>query len=356
MTSLRPTNASLVPAMKLSIYMVFEAASLGLALKIKKCSYFPRFAMVALGTVVDLKEFQFRVFTKRARKITAAIHDLESAIARNHNAVPAKMVASFIGLLWSISSCQSAASVMTRDIIAVLSQEMRYRLRVPHRSLEHILRAFWSGSVQWSHGAHRQLLFWKSVDFLALRSPISADVLGKSIELTFTYPAYISDREMSIMCQDASVSASGGGQLRRHQHELLPPRRSFLYMFSPTERKFSSTLREILGVLRCLMATEKSTKSRIIFAFFDNMQSVQAIKFGSRIPEIQEVACDIFMWCLKNGKVCWPVWLPRTHAVIKDSDCRSRMTIPFDQRSPTPVVQRADSMAANPAMGPTPVV
>ena len=332
-------------AMKLSIYMVYEAASLGLALKIKKCSYFPRYAMVALGTVVDLKHFQFRVSRKRASKIEKAISDLESAVAVNSETIPAKMVASFIGLIWSISPCcQRAASVMTRDITAVLSAEMCSRLKAPHYSLKVILRAFWSGSVRWHPRAHRQLMFWKAVNFTDLRSHISADVLGKSIELTFRYPAYLSERETSILCQDASATAAGGGQLEWRSHRLRHIDQAFLYIFSKEECKSSSTLREIIGILRCLVATEKSSKSRIIFAC-DNLQSVNAIKFGSRIPSIQDIACDIFTWCLENGKICWPVWLPRTHPVIKEADRRGRLTIPFDQRSPSSVVRCANSMA-----------
>ena len=301
--------------------------------------------MVALGTVVDLKAFQFRVSRKRASKIAKAILQLESAVATNHEAVPAKMVASLVGLIWSISPCcQRAASVMTRDITAVLSASMCARLKLSHCSLKVILRAFWSGTVKWHPRAHKQLLFWKAVDFLTLRSHISADVLGKSIELTFRYPAYLSDAETSVLCQDASATASGGGQLLRSAHKLRYIDQAFLYIFSREECKYSSTLREILGVLRCLIATEKTSRSRIIFAC-DNLQSVNAIKFGSRIPSIQDIACDIFMWCLKNGKICWPVWLPRTHPIIKEADRRGRLTIPFDQRSPDTVVRCANSMA-----------
>ena len=55
-------------AMKLSIRMVFEAASLGLSLRVPKCSFFPRKAMVTLGTVVDLESYTFRVSCVSARR------------------------------------------------------------------------------------------------------------------------------------------------------------------------------------------------------------------------------------------------------------------------------------------------
>ena len=221
---------------------------------------------------------------------------------------------------------------------------MRRRLSGGHIPLKVILAAFWSGTVAWSQLAQGQLDFWKSVNFLLLMAPISADVLGKSIELTFKYPTVINASDVSVMYQDASASASGGGMLFRDGYHWCHSRQFSLYRFSTAESDFSSTLREILGILKSLIASERLSKLKIIFAC-DNMQSVLAIKYGSRIPEIQKVAEDIFIWCMKNGKICWPVWLPRTHPVIKEADRRSRLPIPHDQRSPKLVVAAANKMA-----------
>ena len=331
-------------ALWLSIRMVYEAAALGLSLKIKKCSFFPRRAMIILGTIVDLNSYTFRVASRRANKIAAAIQELTAAVMANPKKVPAKLIASFVGLIWSIASCcQRAASVMTRDIVALLSKSIRQRLSSSAMSLKAILAAFWSGTVEWSASAQVQLRFWSCVRFLLLHAPISADVLGKAIELTFDYPALVNSKHVSVLYQDASATASGGGILDKkglwwtHRDEL------FLSQFSEAESELSSTLREILGISRCLMATEKISKYKIIFAC-DNLQSVQAIKYGSSTPEIQQVACDIFTWCLRNGKLCWPVWLPRTHHIIKEADRRSRLMIPHDQRSPIKVVQAANGL------------
>ena len=183
-------SASFSCAMRNSIRMVYEAASLGLSLQIlRKCSFFPRRAMIVLGTIVDLRSYTFQVSSRRALKISKAISALESAVNDNHNAVPAKLIASVIGLIWSIAPCcQRAASVMTRDITAVLSMSMRKRLDSSFNSLRQILSAFWSGNVRWSPQAQYQLMFWKSVDFSSLRAPISADVLGKSAEIVFQRP------------------------------------------------------------------------------------------------------------------------------------------------------------------------
>jgi hypothetical protein len=51
------------------------------------------------------------------------------------------------------------------------------------------------------------------------------------------------------------------------------------------------------------------------------------------------------MWCLVHNVICWPVWLPRTHTIIKVADERSRLRIPHDQRSPQVLVDLCNSLA-----------
>ena len=88
--------------MRLAINVVYEAAALGLSLKIEKCSFFPRRRVKALGTIVDLASFKFRVSTSRATKIRRAISELTEAVQANPRAVPAKLIVSFVGLIWYV--------------------------------------------------------------------------------------------------------------------------------------------------------------------------------------------------------------------------------------------------------------
>ena len=76
-----------------------------------------------------------------------------------------------------------------------------------------------------------------------------------------------------------------------------------------------------------------------------HIQTVNAIKFGSRTVSIQQLAEEIFAWSLRTNKICWPVWLPREHHLIQEADTRSRLVIPFDQRFTQKVVDRANQMA-----------
>ena len=125
---------------------------------------------------------------------------------------------------------------------------------------------------------------------------------------------------------------------------LVPSDELFLAEFSRSQQLFSSTLRELLGILWCLMATNGRTKPRIVF-ICDNWQTCRAILRGSKIQAIQNVAERIFFWCLMHNKSCWPIWVPRTHRLIKEADRRSRLRIPHDESSPPALVSYADKLA-----------
>lgn len=255
------------------------------------------------------------------------------------------MVASVVGLIWSIASCcHRAASIMVRAITATLSDGLRDDMNALHLPLSWIVNRFWSGCVRWSPAADAQLCFWESVRFFGLSAPISADVLGLSVEQSFWYPSDFNSQEVSFLFQDASAFAAGGGCLHVAGDVLRPTGPLFLAEFAAWQKQLSSTLRELYGILWCIRATADSTRYRIVF-FCDNWQSCRAVLRGSRVPEIQRVAEEIFLWCLHNNKVCWPVWVPRTHALIQEADRRSRLRIPHDERSPQQVVDTANSLA-----------
>ena len=333
-------------AMWMAINMVYEAAALGLHLRIPKCSFFPRHAIKVLGTIVDLEHFVFRVSGARAEKIQRVIGDLRAAVTSNPREVPAKRVAAFVGLIWSVAtSCHRAASVMTRAITATLSTGIRSVITPGSMPLKRLLARFWSGSVEWTEQADKQLTFWSNVDFLALEAPISADVLGKSAEAQFRRPSLLDNNQVAMLFQDASATASGGGVWSPNDPRARPER-LHIYEFSTYEAQQSSTFREILGIFKCLisMNTTLTGLRRVLFGC-DNWSSVSAVKFGSRNPAIQTIAEKIFEWCLRHNVVVWPVWLPRTSDTIREADRLSRLTIPHDQRSPQRLCVRANEIA-----------
>lgn len=331
--------------MRMAIRMVYEAAALGLNLRIAKCSFFPRHSIKVLGTIVDLESFVFRVSGARSKKIAVAIKNLQEAVANNPERVPAKAVASFIGLIWSVATCcHRAASVMTRSITDTLTMGIRSAVKLRRMPLRRLLAKFWSGSVKWTKQADHQLKFWSTVDFSALKAPISADVLGKSAEAQFHRPGIVDERQVTMLFQDASEYASGGGiwPTTNNPRDRISMR--YLYEFSRREAMQSSTFREITGILKCLMSMNPLINKRVLFAC-DNWSSVSAVKFGSRNWLIQSVSERIFAWCLRWNIVVWPVWLPRSHEVIQYADSLSRTTIPHDQRSPPQLWRYANELA-----------
>ena len=87
-------------------------------------------------------------------KIAAVIDKLQLAVKRDHKKVPAKLIASFIGLIWSIAPCcHRAASVMVRSITATLTSGLRWRMQEEILPLARILNQFCAGLVVWSPAA-----------------------------------------------------------------------------------------------------------------------------------------------------------------------------------------------------------
>ena len=100
---------------------------------------------------MNLSSFRFSVTRSRAAKLRAAISELRQAVDADSSAVPAKLVASVIGLIWSIASCcHRAASIMVRAITATLSDGLRADMDALHLPLAWIVNRFWSGCVKWS--------------------------------------------------------------------------------------------------------------------------------------------------------------------------------------------------------------
>ena len=303
--------------------------------------------MKSLGTIVDLQAFKFSVASSRAKKLRLAIARIQAAVKRDWKAVSARLIASFIGLIWSIASCcHRAASIMARAITAVLTSGLNKGMLVRDMPLKTIVNRFWAGTVAWTQEADHQLAFWAKVCFENLSAPISADVLGIAVEQAFWYPERFNAPSMSFLFQDASATASGGGFMQMVDGVLQPGEDLFLAEFSAEQAEWSSTLRELLGMLWCLRATGRLSKQRIVF-ICDNWQSCRAILRGSRVQQIQRVAELIFTWCLENGRVCWPIWVPRTHRLITEADRRSRLFIPHDDRSPPQLVKAANEWSVS---------
>ena len=110
-------------------------------------------------------------------------------------------------------------------------------MKTERLSLAVIINRFWAGTgVRWSAQADRQLQFWSGVHFESLSAPISADVIGVSIEQAFWYPERFYQRHVSFLFQDASQTAAGGGIMHMRGSELVPSDEMFLAEFSQAQQ------------------------------------------------------------------------------------------------------------------------
>ena len=131
---------------------------------------------------------------------------------------------------------------MVRALTHLLTKGLKYELNLGDLPLVKLMNRFWSGSVEWSAAASRQLDFWSKVNFRSLRAQISADVMGLIVEQTFYYPSDFNSEEVSFLFQDASAWASGGGELILINGQLVPGPGLFLAEFSDLLSSESSTL------------------------------------------------------------------------------------------------------------------
>lgn len=77
------------------------------------------------------------------------------------------------------------------------------------------------------------------------------------------------------------------------------------------EQVKSSTWREVKAIQLCIRSFSEFLKNSSVSFFTDNQNAVSIISKGSRIPELQILALDIFKCCLKHNISVFITWLPR---------------------------------------------
>ena len=155
-------------------------------------------------------------------------------------------------------------------------------------------------------------------------------------------------KKIGFVASDASDTACGGGLLRFTDGALSfdPRHRAFFSPLTPTLAVQSSALREAVSIMWMLNALAHLLPKRIV-VFTDSQVAAAAIARGSRTPSVQAVARQIFMWCMRFGRLLLPCWAPRDTPIISESDARSRWVDTYDERTPTPVFIAADKLALN---------
>lgn len=89
-------------------------------------------------------------------------------------------------------------------------------------------------------------------------------------------------------------------------------------MWTNTEASKSSTYRELKAVFITLSSLVQCFSNRLVKVYTDNQNVVRIIKAGSMNSELQDIAIDIFNFCLKFSISLEVEWIPRNQNQIAD--------------------------------------
>ena len=315
-------------AVELAVRLLTEFIVLGFSVNLNhKTTIIPTTYYCHIGICMSSTKMRFSLPERRACKMRLWAERLQAEAAVGKK-VDAKLVAKFIGLLWSASIvCFRAVAIMARAMIrtiTVMLGESEAMGEPDMQKLKRILRRVWGGKVLWTAEAQEELLFWISVNFRRLTAPVSHDAWSKRVSAWVMSPKtgeMVSD--VRVFAVDTSDSMSGGGEFVR-DGELWRMKGAMAVKLTPEEVLESSTLRELLGVQRLDLSLPPRSANKIIVPL-DSQAAVSCLLRGSKVKVLQRVVRQIFLNQLFHGRVMWPVWMRRTMEIIRMCDDLSRL-------------------------------
>ena len=315
-------------ALELALRLLAEQVVLGFSVNLNyKSDIVPSTYYNHIGIVIDSARMRFSLPASRVEKMALTAKALTVATKVGER-VSAKLVARFVGQLWSASIvCHRAVAIMARGIIRTLATMINTSEAMdetnPNR-LRYILKRIWGGDVVWTQEAQQDLSFWRTVDFASLSAPISHDAWRKNLEQWVLHPTTGKiAKDVKVFAVDTSDSMSGGGEFFR-DGGLWKMRNGMAVRLTPEEVLTSSTFRELLGVLRMDLAIVPN-ECRKLVVVLDSLAAVFCLLHGSKVESLQRLVRKIYKRCLKYNRVLWPVWLRRTMDLIEQVDRRSRL-------------------------------
>jgi hypothetical protein len=102
-------------------------------------------------------------------------------------------------------------------------------------------------------------------------------------------------------------------------------------VLSEVARLFSSTARELVGVLGSLVSFAAFIGAALgheggdLVVYCDNQSAVRALGIGSKTPEVQAVAAAVFRFATSRGWSLVPRWLPRDSLAVVMTDEGSKL-------------------------------
>ena len=321
-------SGSFKGALVLAIRLLTEFVLLGFSVNLNyKTIVIPTRFYCHIGVCISSTKMRFSLPERRAIKMRACAKLLRK-YAKVGGRVSAKLVAKFVGLLWSASVvCYRAVAIMARAMVrtlAVMIGESEAAGESDLDKLKYILKRVWGGHVIWTAEAEAELRFWLAVDFRCLSAPITHDVhSAKASAWVISPKSGKTASDVRVFAVDTSESMSGGGEFIR-EGELWVMRGKMAVRLTPEEAEESSTMRELLGVLRLDLSLAPSSASKIILPL-DSQAAVWCLLRGSKVPCLQRVVRAIFLNQLRHRRILWPVWMRRSMDIIMQCDAVSRL-------------------------------
>ena len=243
----------------------------GFVPKVEKCIWIPVQNMQFLGCDLNSDTGIINIPSSKVKKALQTIDSFISSIIK-HRRVHVKMLASFVGQIISMSTVLGPISqIMTRYLSMDISSALS-----------------WHSYVKPSKQSMLQINFWKNN---------LSKLNGRNI--------FQSRRCTKIVYSDASQTGFAGYEV----HTLNSVSHG---VWSAQEAHKSSTWRELMAVNKVLQSLSHILNNQQVKWFTDNSAVSIIVKKGSMNVELQNIAIDIFIWCMENSTTLDIEWIPRS--------------------------------------------
>ena len=250
----------------------------GLVEHIEKCNWAPTQQITWLGFLLDLDKGRIFVPTDKVDRLKSQLVQV-----LDRPTLKARDLASIIGKLISMSlAVGPVARLMTRSLYAVLNT-----------------RQYWCQFLPVSREARQEIQFW--LDNLD-------NVNGQGL--------WLSPSAVRIVYIDASSTGYGGFTVEHGCHVAHG-------LFSKIEVAKSSTWRELHAVKMVLGSLAHLLQCQRVRWFSDNQNVVRIIEIGSKNPQLQKEALEIYSTAIRWQIRIEPEWIPRE--LNQRADLLSRM-------------------------------
>ncbi|XP_053391340.1 uncharacterized protein LOC128554120, partial [Mercenaria mercenaria] len=280
-------------ALRDSVFVRQDLINFGFLLAEEKCNWQPCLRLVWLGYNWDMELGILSVTIERLDRAKKLIDELVSKISSGHVLIPVRKIACIVGHLLSMQ--------------CVFGTVVRLKSRSLYQAVQ--TRASWNALVRVCSDALGELLFWKEnleklniCQFEQTQSVINTNV---SVDGNDNLNVFV----------DASGSGFGSFIEGFDDNQVVGS-------WSESEKRLSSTWRELEAVRRSLFSTVPSLENRRVTVNSDNKNVCSILNIGSKKPQLHDISVQIYDYCNKHDISVVSHWIPR--ACNSEADFLSR--------------------------------